>query len=184
MFGIVKEKYSSVLIVVIAVAGAVLIFYFKDGKKNNLPNNGPNPVSTGQIGPDQFKNLIISKYSKINIPEVTNQTSVKTEDLPEDLGILLTLGFQDLKTQRINFANNRSGYLITGTIEGDLQSLQLQIDRSVSQSTNWQKLAGIRGDQVAILEFENSKYQTRILLTKPSPSSAALKAEINVLSKL
>lgn len=176
---IIKEKYSSVLIVVIAVVGAILIFYFKGGGTSELPS--PSPVVLSQA---QEKNLLLKSVSKFNANEQMplSREAVDSADLDENLKLFILPEAQDIRIESFNSAKGRSGFVITYRLLNfyTLISLENTIFQKAVKA-GWAVVVGGRMETVAVTDYEFPGYSAQALYEADEQES--IKVTITILKK-
>jgi hypothetical protein len=118
----------------------------------------PPPALAAKI---EEKNL--SSRALISFPEISGKTNISGSQLPVSFqGFIKENGIIDAQVQKLNFADKRTGFLITGTIPNiSMMDAEARF-MGFSQKIGWQFKKSSRAEQSAFAEYEGNGYEMRI----------------------
>lgn len=151
-----KEKYVSLLTILIAVAVAFLIFYFRG---SITPPGLPKPSTPA---PDVARNTLLTRV-KFSFPTVASSTAISSiKSLPAQLSVLIPADYTDASLKSVDYANGKKGYLVSYLVNQTMNNFLRAQTQLLSNNQEWQVKYSIYTDTFGFIELGNTTYQVRI----------------------
>jgi len=156
------DRQISVIIVLLAICGSVLIFYFRSWR-------GWGPVaSPAPTGPTVGQTVAaLLQLSPISFPKITSQKEVAYEKVPASIKLLIAADARNLKSFQAAFEQNKSGFHLVFDVPQNLRTAFAGAIRG----KDWQILKSAAANKANIIVLENSTFQVQILQTYLSTNS-------------
>jgi hypothetical protein len=159
--------YIVILVLILAILGAAVYFFVKNGKTKKSPITPPEQsqaVKDAILASQETGGMLT--LSPITFPKIASQTTILLAQIPKDLAGLVLPDAKGLQTLQVTLNNQQTGFRLIYGIPEPVQDVHAKY----IPATGWTKLKSAVSDLAGIAILENQAFQVECIETSLSAS--------------